>query len=366
MRFRSRLAIPGSVLALLFAMPHIASAQEIKTRTMSFESFDGVDLQGTFYISKNGGGSPSVILLHSPFKDPVKGDWDGLAKTLAGEGYNVVRFDFRGHGKSVDLKDKAKFWQEPINAKYMPTQAMKNNKTISYKDFETKSGYFPMLTNDILAARIELDKYNDAGDANSSTVYIIGATDATTLGMLYLGVEWGRPSEILVNVNLPPKYVPWPRNDWQKIDEVGVDIAGCIWLSGHRHASVPAVTMKNISANNPRLRELNQMLFLHGELDKAPNPDQAYGKFFVNDVLNATAAPPNPKKLDPLKYTQLRDVPKSKNIGVDLLGNGLGTEKLIIDFLATIEKLRKSPGKKPMRYYGKPPPIYFPGLGLTL
>ena len=50
--------------------------------------------------------------MYAPGKgnDMDKGDWKGLAKALSNEGYNVFRFDWRGHGKSKDIKDTFRFW----------------------------------------------------------------------------------------------------------------------------------------------------------------------------------------------------------------------------------------------------------------
>ena len=79
----------------------------------SFLTADGIQLHGLFHRSlKNPGSDPVVILLYPPGKDNsmLKGDWSGLANRLTKEGYNVFRFDWRGHGKSFDIKD-SEYWR---------------------------------------------------------------------------------------------------------------------------------------------------------------------------------------------------------------------------------------------------------------
>jgi len=338
------------------AMPTAAFAQ-VKPQDIPFETADGVDLQGTFYPSKNGGGSPSVIIMHSPFKDPNKGDWAGLAKTLAEEGFNVLRFDFRGHGKSTELKDKKLFWENRANAAAMRAGATKNSKVISFKDFQLNKAYFPMLANDLMAARIALDLKNDASATNTSSVYLIGPEDTMTLGMLFLAAEWTRPN--ILQQGGAVTYVPWGKQWWAPAaEEAGKDIAACVWLSPTRNTSVSTATIKRWAVDAPKMREENPTLTIYGALDAT---SAATSKFLLNEVLVAKPTPPS--KLEALKFTLSKDIPKSKNLGVDLLGNNLGTEKIIVDYLNTIEKDRKNRLPK-QRYYSKPPIINLPSYGV--
>jgi pimeloyl-ACP methyl ester carboxylesterase len=344
-------------LFLLAAVPAAASAQ-VKPVDIPFESADGVDLQGTFYPSKNGGGSATVIIMHSPFKDPNKGDWAGLAKTLAEEGFNVLRFDFRGHGKSVELKDKKLFWENPNNARAMPSLASKSPKTIDFKNFQRVTAYYPMFANDLMAARIAMDLKNDASATNTSSVYLIGPEDTMSIGMAFLAAEWTRPN--ILQQGGAVTYVPWGKQFWAPAaEEAGKDVAACIWLSPARHASIPTATIKRWAVDHPKMREENPMLTIYGSLDTT---SAATSKFLLNEVLVAKPTPPS--KLEALKFTTSKEVPKSKNVGVDLLGNNLGTEKIIVDYLTTIEKDRKNRLPK-QRYYSKPPIINLPSYGIN-
>lgn len=346
--------IAWALMVTLLGSPVALAQPKIDTKAVTFNSADGVELQGTLYKSAKGPGSPCVILLHSLFADPNKGDWDGLALMLAEKGFTVLRFDFRGHGKSFVI-DAKKFWSNQVNARYMPALA---NKTplpvrIDFKDFDKKPAYIPQLSNDIMAARVFLDQENDGGTANTSTVYLIGATDAATLGMLYMSAEWKRPSVIpqarAINT------IPAAPIELQGIqsDPAGADIAGAIWLSGSVHSSLSAQTMKGLVVSAPDMREKNPMWFLYGDKDNSASTGLNMQKFFVNDVL--VARPATGSRLQPIKFTEIVPIKDSKNVGVALLGNKLGTEEKIVEFLEKIEKDRKAPARIPNRNYTKAP-----------
>ena len=343
------------LVALLAFVPGTAFAQpkKIETKDVSFESADGMELQGTLYKSSKGGTSPVVMFLHSFGKDPNLGDWKGLATTLAENGFNVLRFDFRGHGKSTVIGNPKLFWADQINAKYMPSLANKNPivKKLEIKDVTAKPGYFPMIVNDIMAARVALDKMNDAGDVNTSSVYIVGSTDAATAGMLFMAAEWSRPQVVQPARNWPevgPYALP------SNTDPAGKDIAGAIWLSAERHESIPQNLLQKwvLLDSTLELRDKNPMLFLYGDKDKL-RTGAAASKFFLNEVLVAKGD--KAKKVDALKFTELQPVKDTGNVGVNLLGNKLGTEETILKYLETLEKDRKNVVRTPNRNWTKAP-----------
>lgn len=343
---------------LTSAAPALAQADPkkddvpVETKEVGFTTADGVDIQGTLYkAAKNASDAPCVILLHSFGKDPNKGDWAGLAKTLARKGFNALRFDFRGHGKSTVISDPRAFWNDPVNVAAFPNLVKKKplpNK-LELKDvLAAKQGYFPNLANDILAARIDLDKRNDGGEVNTGSVYLIGATDATALGMLYMTAEWTRPQVLPQAVNLitlPPNRFQVPPNS----DMAGKDIAAAVWLSPVRHQSVDKEVMKKWVQAYTDLRDKGSVLCVYGADDKV---GKATSTLLLDEVLVAKS---KDKKLNDMRFTTTFEVKGSKNTGVDLLGNALGTEEKIVEYLETVEKDRKNITRTANRNYTKPP-----------
>src|SRR5262245_18606393 len=112
---RSRLLAWAVVTA--FAAP--AAAQD-KPEPESFETADGVKLQGIFYKAHPGKSKNNacVILIH-PFKSPTPGKkLNDLATTLAADGYNVLQFNLRGHGPIPTDVVATEFWKYPHNAEH--------------------------------------------------------------------------------------------------------------------------------------------------------------------------------------------------------------------------------------------------------
>jgi len=328
------------------------SAQEEKydKQDVNFSTSDNVELQGVLYKTKKPGPQPCIILLHSPTvagnKGSAHGDWDGLAKTLAGD-FNVLRFDFRGHGKSDLIKSKTDFWGNLVNQKFFPREARKQPQPESLKsvDYIQKNNnyhpYLPMLVNDIMAARIFLDAKNDAGDLNTSTIYLIGAGDAASLGFLYLLAEWDRPQVAQPGVNI--SRLPLSRVDLFNIkgrpEWAGKDIAGAIWLSAEYPEGYMNTTFfQNVVKLKTDLRDSNKMLFLYGADDNTRTGKKGSDGFF-NKVLVAEGN--RALRVDPIRMTKMIAIPKTKLSGVDLLGKDIGTEKEIVKYLKDMETDRK-------------------------
>ena len=340
--------------APLAKLPDVAS---IKAEEKSFQSVDGVKLRGLFYTGTKGGNGPVVILLHEYKKDPNESRWDGTAKLLAASGFNAFRFAFRGHGElrnlhSLDIAPD-EFFLNPMNRALVNAQNPAAKTTIKAdKDF--RNGYHPMLVQDLAAVRTLLDQMNDAGECNTSSVYLLGAGDAVNLGFLFLAAEWRRERERVKNVfggaapaitsNRPPQ---------GDVGPAGLDYAGAVWLGPTTTSGFPVETMK-LWVNEvigPRLRSDTPMLFLHGGADAKGK--QGANTFFDNIMRAGAKAGANGGKVPEAKQYFKRELPKLKNAGASLLGTNLGTEQVVLEFLAEVEKERKNKPRK-QRDFEKP------------
>ena len=330
---------------------------------ISFESADGVKLSARFWKGASGKSS-TILLLPAVNKDPTKGGWDDLGSELSGAGYNVMRLEWRGHGKSTDITPNM-FWAGTPYISGLNKQFVKGaDKTpikndLFAKDFKT--GYYPVLVNDIMAARTELEKRHDRGELNLSSLYLIGAGDATPLGFLYITAEWKREAQRPEAIRGAPTWVTANRNISTNTDPAAKDIAGCIWLSPMKNPQIKDETIKRwASTYAPDMRDETKMLFLTGADDSAGT---AAAKFFFQNVL---VAKPTIKSLKPLQQTFNRDIKKTRLTGAELLGNDekFGVETTIKKFLEDVEKERKNRTTQ-NRLYEKPLPIDIASFGIT-
>ena len=92
------------------------------SKPVSFESPDGVGLEGRLFPSVDGGaeGSPGVVLVHMLPAD--QRSWFPFAERLASEGYTALAFDLRGYcpggagGCSDGTKDVGASWRDVAGA----------------------------------------------------------------------------------------------------------------------------------------------------------------------------------------------------------------------------------------------------------
>ena len=329
-----------------------AYADAARGEPVSFKSVDGVKLSGVFYKAMDAA-KPVVLMLHDYKANPNDVVWEDTAKLCLAKGFNVLRFDFRGHGKSVEVVP-GEFWVRNENRNFITggTAANVATKTaIKVADF--RPAYFPMLVQDIAAARNYLDQLNDSGTVNTSTVYLLGAGDAVGVGFLYMASEWSR-ERIKPNVGVPAQYVSPRRALFPASEPAGPDIGGAIWLGPNRNQSIPLPNLKEWSVNaaTVELRSQTRMLFLYGEKDSRAS---AFSKQLFSDVLMIDRrTTPNGSPLSKPEFTSYyRDIKGSAASGTKLLGNNLGTEKLIGVFLSDIDKDRSAKTRK-SREWDKP------------
>ena len=369
----------GSGIAFGQVDPKPAEAKpvepKIDTEGVSFDTADGVTIQGTLYApifdektritaAKDAANAPVVILLHSYMADPNKGDWDGLAKTLAARGFHVLRFDFRGHGKSTVINEKVFWANRYANSAYFPKLASKKplpNKLDSGEFKNAVQNYLPVLVNDIVAARVFLDKKNDQGTLSTSSVYLIGATDAAANGMLYLTAEETRPQKVTEFEAKRLTDLPAPQNafSFEPRTSCGKDIAAAIWLSPKRPSPYSEQIFKDWAKVFPDLRDFNPVYCIQGDGDA---DSTKVSRSIVDGML---VAKPSSKTINELKFTGSVQVSKTKAVGVDLLGKQLSTEKLILDYLQKIEGDRKVVTKTNNRNFNDAPYVNLGLFGLN-
>jgi pimeloyl-ACP methyl ester carboxylesterase len=365
------------LFAALFALaldPPPADAQTaVKPTEESFKTADGVRLKGLFHKSPNGGkqGDAVVMLLYPPGgvglpeRSMLKGNWDPLIDKLTEEGFHVFRFDWRGHGGSTDIVDPlgdnmpiggvlySGFFTNGItgswNQKFVKdgSKAKKPNEIKVKGGGITGPGYFPVYVNDLAAARLHLDQKNDNNEVNTSSVYVIGAGDTATLGMLWISSEWQRPA---THPMLPAglQYLITPMRGIVVNPPAGADVAGAVWLSASRPASagINDAMIKGWAKSSIKLRDNNKMLFLYGKDDAAADRDS---KFFFDQVL--VAGGNKAAGLAQVEQTFRVDVGKTKLSGVDMLGSkDVNAEVKIVDYLKARQKDRVNMVRKNRNY----------------
>jgi len=332
--YRSSLSL---VLGLaLIALPQTGPARAAdKLSKVTFDTVDGVTLQGTFYPSPKGKDEPTVLMLHKIGSDSHKDGWDSLATKLQDKGYSVLSFDFRGHGNSTSV-DSTKFWDRrfyPWNAMYIKGGSLdakgKPKDSISKEGF--LPGYYPYLVNDIAAAKAFLDERNDAGECNSRALLLIGAEDGGALGALWMHSEWNRfAAAQAINNPMGPRFPPLIRG--VEKDSEGKGQYCALWLT---MSTSLAGKMSVSTSVKTALREAGRdkkvpMGFLYGEKDETA---QNHAKDYIHLIKGDTTAAD-----DKLKFTLEHPVKGTKLTGSGLLRKDLDTEDMILTYLDRLSK----------------------------
>ena len=323
----------------------------VEPEDQSFKSADGVKLVGKLYKTAKGA-APVVLMLHDYKANPNEAVWEDTAQLLANRGYNVFRFDFRGHGKSLDVVP-GEFWLRPENKSLINLGGVNPSLKSTIKFTEFKQNYFPMLVQDIAAARNVIDQLNDNGVVNASTIYLLGAGDSAGLGMLYLASEWSRERQ-KPNVGVVAQYVSPNRPLFPTAEPAGGDFGGAVWLGPTRNVSMSTQIIKDwvLSPRTINLRTETSMLFIHAEKDTKSAP---VAKFLYKDALmvESRTNPSTGQKLLRPEQTFVREIKGSAAAGAKLLGNKLGTEDMVEKFLKAVDSERKSKTRK-TREWDKP------------
>jgi pimeloyl-ACP methyl ester carboxylesterase len=100
----------------------VPESGERVTETVPFTAVDGLEIQATFYGTRQGAAQPGILLLHMLGSN--RGVWadNGLANLLADNSFAVLAIDMRGHGETGGRRDWAtverdvqQIWQEFTN-----------------------------------------------------------------------------------------------------------------------------------------------------------------------------------------------------------------------------------------------------------
>lgn len=257
---------------IVLAIPSRAKAEG---SDVNFKTYDGVIISGKYFQSMKPKESATIILLHNftyrKGRDDQGEQWEKFATDLQAAGHSVLMFDFRGHGKSVNVDQK--FWDHPIN-KTLPGANKKLSK-IGYTEFP--ASYYPNLVNDIAAAKSFLDVRNDDGEANTRNLVVIGAGEGATLGALWMASEWRRvPSEVIKLaspvgiINTRPMQEKMLLKATPATDPEGASQLAAIWMS-----ISPTVAGKSMSQLPSWIKDITmartrrvQMVFVTNKEDK--------------------------------------------------------------------------------------------------
>lgn len=298
-------------LAVTF-VPQVGRAQN-EVKKVKFETYDQVEIHGTFYPGKNKDSAP-ILMVPNIGGTQSQEDWQGLAKTLQAAGHAVLTFDLRGHGTSTTVDEN--FWKYEVNQRGVKGYNKANPKlSIDRKDFI--STYNPMLVNDIAAAKMFIDRRNDAGECNSKKLIVIAAQDGATLASMWLDSEYKR-YKVSTYDTLSKVAMKWESTP------VGKDTLAMIVLGANGKVGILGVNTFNwfqfLGKNKVPI------LFLYG--DKDPNNSSAYST-------KSLAALNNNGKLKE-KYMLAKGI-NTKELGMGLLKGALGAdEKFIVPYVNNI------------------------------
>jgi pimeloyl-ACP methyl ester carboxylesterase len=283
---------------------------------VKFDTYDQVEIHGTYYPGDLASKSPSALVLHALGGSSREEGWDNLAKELQKKHFAVLLFDFRGHGESTAIGTD--FWRMPGNSSLKSYRPGKLKDQISFKDFTTMQNWLS-LVNDIQAAKRFLDRKNDSSECNSANLVVIGAESSAALGALWIATEWQHPR--MLN-RFPP--VPANRGEME-----GQDIECAVWLSFSPHISVDRTkfTLHPDSWLANPVRDKVPMCFIYGEQD---TKSKSYALHLYDGVMHA-------RRDKKVKLTVEKGMKDTKLAGRELLGKpSLNTEELIVTYVSKV------------------------------
>lgn len=299
-RLASLVAAAGLFLAAALA------AQETEAEKVRFETCDGVTLRGTYYPAQ-GRNAPYLLLLHDLGRHSRATGLQHLAKTLHKEGYAVLAFDFRGHGSSTGV-DRDTFWAQPVNRKLV-----KGCPDDEIRDDAFDARYHGVLVNDIAAAKAFLDRRNDAGECNSSSLVVIGIGSGATLGAIWVNAEWHR-YRLVASPGLAAQVARSPEGRY---------ILSAIWLGISPTLGKRRVNWASALDLAARQGKVPMLVFFNGEDETSRGPAKSWEKQVLGQ--------------EKLPYTASVEVLNAgKSSPTDLLHSRFGTANAIAEYLRMV------------------------------
>lgn len=311
--------LAGLLMAVgLFVIISVCSAQDAadaRGEKVRFSTVDGVELQGTFYPAAKRN-SATILMLHALGEDSRKKSWTALAEALNAAGCAVLTFDFRGQGQSTSVEPTL-FWHYPQNVGSVRGAAQRK-ETIEFKGMS--QSYYPVMVNDIAAAKAFLDGRNDTGGCNSGDLIVVGAETGAALGAIWLNAEWHRhaytPPNILMGI--PGRLAAVPE---------GKKTIGAIWLSAKSKLGSRVIRYSSV-LDLPARIFATPMVFMYSDKDTTgATLAKATVKYFKG------------AKSKDDKYSLTAAVPVDgggKLAGAALLQKSLDTEKNIVDYVKSV------------------------------
>ena len=190
---------------LLTAPPAEAQAPSDET----FESADGVKLHGRFYKAQANKNDSCVLLVARVQEGPDQGGLGRPGEAVGQGGVQHPDPPLPGPRQEHRRVRQGVLRQPVPRRRSTPGGFPGRTRTrpaARSQLADLKPQYAPMLVNDVMAARAFLERKNDTGEVNVSTMYLIGAGEACPLGLLYIAAEWHREA-IQPNIVVPPAYV---------------------------------------------------------------------------------------------------------------------------------------------------------------
>ena len=199
-------------------------------KDVDIKATDGTTLKGTYFSPGRPG--PAIILLHQCNMD--RHAWDGLAGDLAGAGFHVLTFDFRGFGDTGGQRNQ-QAWPGDVDAAYAYLLQQKGvDKTrvaaggascgvtqssdLAARHHEIKalmllSGNTSEATRAYITATTSLPVFGaasegDTGAANGIKQAVAASKNPHSTVKIYNGTEHGVPM-FAKNAELEPMIVSW-------------------------------------------------------------------------------------------------------------------------------------------------------------